>query len=613
MFDPRWLIEDETSMDVAVPAGVRRGYVERDYTVQPKEMFAPPSQLALIPRSEWDARIEEQNALESSVKHLRDRAVGGRPMPFLDQNGKGYCHTADTEVLTDKGFVAWSEYNWKDLLGTVNRHTGLLEFQAPFEKHVYDYKGPMVHSVNGSVDFGVTPDHRMLVRPWDTKSGQLSAGYVFRRAEDLGWYSGLMSAPSGFAGTELVELEVPGDRRYDGDDFVALLSLIVSDGYAGGTDSAKNLVSFCCFRSDRRGAVGALAARLGFKESPSKPGVWHRWDAGALAAWVRSNCYTSPELRARNKKVPDLVKVASERQVKHFLSFYGDQNHEPGARTVFYSASKRLIDDLQELHLRIGKRSRVFDHPPGTAVIKSGENEGKVINSGPSHTLSVRADDELSLSRKRHIERDDYNGPVYCAAVPNETLVTRRKGTVLISGNCWTHSVTHTMMLSNVVAGNRYVPLSAYAVACKIKNFRDQGGWCGLAAEFARTHGVPSQAKWPQQSMSRAHDNDATWADAAKHKIDEDWVDLTRPVYYQNLTFDMVATCLLCNVPVAVDFNWWAHSVCAIRLVRVEAGSYGLEILNSWGGWGDNGTGVLRGSRAIPDGAVATRVVTPGR
>lgn len=180
-------------------------------------------------------------------------------------------------------------------------------------------------------------------------------------------------------------------------------------------------------------------------------------------------------------------------------------------------------------------------------------------------------------------------------------------------GYCWAHSTTHTVMLSNAVANNRFVPLSAYAVACKIKNFRDEGGWCGLSAEFARKNGIPSQAKWPQQSMNRSNDNADTWADAAKHVITEDWVDLTVDVYDQNLTFDQVATCLLCNIPVAVDFNWWSHSVCAIRLVRVEAGSYGLEILNSWGmSYGDNGTAVLQGSRATPDGAIATRVVTPG-
>lgn len=179
-------------------------------------------------------------------------------------------------------------------------------------------------------------------------------------------------------------------------------------------------------------------------------------------------------------------------------------------------------------------------------------------------------------------------------------------------GYCWFYSVTGTVMWVRAANGQPYKRLSAHAGACKVKNFRDEGGWCGLGADFIRNNGVPTIEKWPEKSMSRSNDNPETWKDAAKYKIVEDWVDLTRPVYDQNLTFDMVATCLLLNIPCAVDFNWWAHSVCAIRLVRIEAGSYGLRIINSWtDGWGIKGIGDLRGSKAIPDGAVATTAVTP--
>lgn len=176
-------------------------------------------------------------------------------------------------------------------------------------------------------------------------------------------------------------------------------------------------------------------------------------------------------------------------------------------------------------------------------------------------------------------------------------------------GYCWAHSTTHTVIVNRAVSNQPYVPLSAYAVACKIKNFRDEGGWCGLSAKFARETGIPSQALWPQQSMSQSHDNSETWQNAALHKITEDWVDLTRQVYDQNLTFDMVISLLLSNIPVAVDFNWWGHSVCALDAVEVEPGSFGIRIWNSWGdSWSDMGEGVLRGSKAIPNGAVATRV-----
>lgn len=177
-------------------------------------------------------------------------------------------------------------------------------------------------------------------------------------------------------------------------------------------------------------------------------------------------------------------------------------------------------------------------------------------------------------------------------------------------GFCWAYSVTRSVMYSRLVMGAPLVRLSGHSVACKIKGFRDEGGWCGLSQQFIKENGVCDVSAWPEKSMSRANDTPAAWESAKQYRIEEDWVDLAAQVWDRNLTFDQVATCLLNNIPVVCDFNWWGHSVIATRLVRVERGSYGLRIDNSWTDqWGDRGKGTLQGERAIPDGAVATRSV----
>lgn len=173
-------------------------------------------------------------------------------------------------------------------------------------------------------------------------------------------------------------------------------------------------------------------------------------------------------------------------------------------------------------------------------------------------------------------------------------------------GYCWAYSLGMAIMMSRLGAGQPYVRLSPHAVACKIKGFRDEGGWCGLSAKFARETGFPDESVWPQKSMSRAHDNAATWENAKKYQVTHDFADLSRSVWDQSLTLDQVATLLLTNVgPVVTDFNWWGHSVCAIDFIEVEAGSFGLVIINSWtDGWGDAGIAVLRGNKMVPDGAI---------
>lgn len=176
-------------------------------------------------------------------------------------------------------------------------------------------------------------------------------------------------------------------------------------------------------------------------------------------------------------------------------------------------------------------------------------------------------------------------------------------------GFCWAYSVGQANMIQRLRMGLPLVRLSPHAVACKIKNFRDEGGWCGLSAKFAKDTGYPSEQFWPQQSMAKKNDNAETWANAALHKIVDDWVDLRKQVYDQNLTMRQLTTCGFNNNPGAVDFNWWGHSVCFLRRVRIAKGDWGTLILNSWKNWGRFGLAVLRGSQGRPDGAIAIRSV----
>tara|TARA_R110000868_G_scaffold250344_2_gene506855 strand:- start:4 stop:789 length:786 start_codon:yes stop_codon:yes gene_type:complete len=176
-------------------------------------------------------------------------------------------------------------------------------------------------------------------------------------------------------------------------------------------------------------------------------------------------------------------------------------------------------------------------------------------------------------------------------------------------GYCWAYSTTAAVTLLRAKANMPHVRLSAHAVACKIKNFRDEGAWGALSMEFISKNGVPSEAAWPAKSMSRSNDNAATWADAAKHKITEGWADLEVEAWDRNMTFDQIGTLLLSRIPVVLDFAWWGHSVCGMDLVETSPGQFGVRIWNSWtDSWGDNGTGVLAGSKAIPMGASAPLV-----
>lgn len=176
-------------------------------------------------------------------------------------------------------------------------------------------------------------------------------------------------------------------------------------------------------------------------------------------------------------------------------------------------------------------------------------------------------------------------------------------------GYCWSHSTTHAIMLRRAADGQPYVRLSAFAVAAILKGGRNEGGWCGLSGKFVRDVGVPSLEFWPEGTADLKFDTPAMRENAARYRVQEDWYDLGLPVHGQKLTRQQIMTLLLNNIPVPADFAWWGHSVCLMRAVIVERGVIGIEFLNSWyeqpgKEWGDEGTGVLVGEKAISMGAI---------
>jgi len=89
------------------------------------------------------------------------------------------------------------------------------------------------------------------------------------------------------------------------------------------------------------------------------------------------------------------------------------------------------------LLLRVGRRGSIYD-----PVMKTGRfaADGRWFESNyPLYTLGERQESNLVLQRLKRcptVEFDHYRGDVFCATVPNSTLITRHNGDILVSGNC---------------------------------------------------------------------------------------------------------------------------------------------------------------------------------
>jgi hypothetical protein len=242
-----------------------------------------------------------------------------------------------------------------------------------------------------------------------------------------------------------------------------------------------------------------------------------------------------------------------------------------------------------------------FGHDPAQVV--------KEMFAPPSEMTLIEESDWDAWYDEQEAQKSSLEH-IYLQNGGNPTFVNLDQGN---AGYCWAYSTGHAMMIAALRDNSLNYRLNPHSVAAIIKKGRDEGGWCGLSAKWANETGYAEEGdgpgKWPLYSRNLKHDTPELRAAMAKHKTGEEWRDLARDVYDQRLTIKQLATCLFVNQPCPTDFNWWGHSVCSLRWVRIEAGSWGLLILNSWKDWGRHGLAVLRGNKAKPDGALCIRTV----
>jgi hypothetical protein len=243
--------------------------------------------------------------------------------------------------------------------------------------------------------------------------------------------------------------------------------------------------------------------------------------------------------------------------------------------------------------------------------VKSRQTAYKVqVNNDPKmycRNYRFRTDQLCCWRKVRRVDVESYSGKVFNIGVEGDNSYVAEGVGV---HNCWAHSSVSALLLLRARDNQPYADLSAYAIACIIKDYRDEGGWGAQSMDWIVANGCPVSEFWPQQGTSRKHDTPAMRENAKLHRVTEGWWDLADAQYDRNLSWDQVMTCLLNRIPVVVDYNWWGHSVCAADPVETSPGKFGVRIWNSWGdGWSENGMGVLEGSKAVPDGSVAPRVI----
>lgn len=365
------------------------------------------------------------------------------------------CYSHDTEVLTDSGFKGYEDMAPEDKLATMNTETGALEYQLPLGLHQYYHEGNMVGFDTGErISLLVTPDHRMLVRPRSNPE----QGWRFIRAEEFvpelveerrelvvageinapettvrRWRDGgqaqrhhpsiweIPRAPLSWVDVEHEDhLYLPYAEghaiknvdRIPAQEWLQFLGWWLAEGSTTKAKAAGGYMVSLASQAHRE-EFAQLIEKMGFH-----PIIQER---GVVISSKQLYEYFVQFGKAADKYIPKDIKVLDEESLGLMFESYGEGDGTKRGDEVigFSSVSKQLAEDMAEVALKLGYGIRF--------------SEGTTKNHVLTKVALTRTYTTPRLPEPRLVE---YEGPVWCATVPNGNILVRRNGRVAFCGNC---------------------------------------------------------------------------------------------------------------------------------------------------------------------------------
>lgn len=365
------------------------------------------------------------------------------------------CYDSITEVLTIDGWKLFKDIDYESELGTVNLITDNLEYQKPFTIIQKQYKGNVININTRKFSCVVTENHRMLVykKKWnyDRKMEIIKEHPEIVLAKNLN-YKDAVKLTCNWANTSDEYIVLPEyrssqnilispERKINSKIWSAFLGMYISEGYKtkNYNNKRKSFAHTVCVCQNI--GVKFEKMKLIFDQLPFKYHINFRKNGNCIFVISQIQLYKAVEnlgIDCYTKRTGEWIKKQSTEVINVFIDYaiLGDGyiNKNYGHRK-YYTTSKLLADDIQELIIKTGNHSTINEVYPKPCKLHSAiGNEAHVqyhISINKTKVGHLRKSDNTKL-----FSTEQYEGMVYCASVKNTTLICRRKGKVFIAGNC---------------------------------------------------------------------------------------------------------------------------------------------------------------------------------
>ena len=340
-----------------------------------------------------------------------------------------WCFDAETEALTKRGWLKYSEFNEQEEFATINPETNAFEWQKSRLINIKDYSGIMYTAKNDKTDLMVTPGHRIYGK-FCVSAPAFSARNKWRllpveEAKEFRFTHIRVT-------TDDWQSEVPDDTCIEELNNLSLIPYARLMGWyiSEGCTHKNTQVTFG--QSIIRNPEKCTVLINDISNCNYEPKLWftHMNTFVIYNAVLSKHCDQFGHY-SHEKRVPQIIKDASCDVIEEFLETLklGDGNdHGSGFRIG--TNSKFLVDDLLELGQKCGYSVTYYS----------------TKDSRSPHLMyrvSFYPHREYShCVRKHQWSTVEYTGKVWCPSTENGIILVRRNGKVYWSGNTelWSHT-----------------------------------------------------------------------------------------------------------------------------------------------------------------------------
>lgn len=357
-------------------------------------------------------------------------------------NNPFVCYDEETEILTEDGWIDFPELEKGVDVATLNQDTKEVEYQTPISYIDQKYKGEMIKAESDmqGANFCVTPNHRMLVE--NRKTGEMKKV----RADSMPRHDHSIPVGWNFSTKECneeINIEHIGNtnstklKSVQKNKFAKLLGLWLADG-----SSTRGHIRIV--QKNKIHEVRKVFKELGWKWSEyenSNGVIEFSIDSIDLWRFFKKNNLLK---KSNEKTIPrfafDWCNSCLKSLLEGLMIGDGSKDDKWNKNGKYHTTSEALADDVQEIASKLGIPSKINKQR------REGGYETK--NSEYLYTVNFHEYDRATIE-SLPIETVKYDGRVYCVEVPNGTVIVRRKGRPMASGNCqwWARSPDDELVL----------------------------------------------------------------------------------------------------------------------------------------------------------------------